>query len=35
MNDDQFRKLVWYLRGIIVLLAIIAGALMAYGFAPQ
>jgi hypothetical protein len=35
MTDDQFRTLVWYLRAIVLLLAIIAVITFAYGGLPE
>jgi hypothetical protein len=35
MTDDQFRTLVWYLRAIVLLLAIIALITFAYGGLPE
>ena len=35
MTDDQFRTLVWYLRAIVLLLAIVAVITFAYGGLPE
>jgi hypothetical protein len=35
MTDDQFSTLVWYLRAIVLLLAIVAVITFAYGGLPE